>query len=277
MSLRADLEDKFVSANGYNIRYIEKGSGHPLICIHGLGAALSGDQWLVNIDALSSVSHVYCPDMPGWGLSDLPTSGYSFPMLVDTIKEFCDALGLEKVDVAGQSLGGWLAALYAYYYPDRVRRVIIVGNAGLNPAPAGIAQPFQLMDRDQLRNSLYREWTSFVPITEEQIDELERRMNRPGRQDAYEALRAAVLDETARETYSLRDKLPDMMHPILVCWGDNAPGIRLQYGIEAFNLAPNGRLVVTYGGDHSAMGYNAPEISSQAVLFLSDKEVKPAK
>ena len=277
MALRSDLEDKYVTANGYSIRYIEKGSGRPLVCIHGLGAALSGDQWLVNIDALSTVAHVHCPDMPGWGLSDLPDSGYSFPMLVETVRGFCDALGLEEVDVAGQSLGGWIAALYAYYHPERVRRVILIGNAGLNPAPAGIAQPFQLMNRDQLRNTLDREWTTFVPITEDQIDELERRMNRPGRLAAYEALRAAVLDEGAREAYSLRDKLPGMQHPVLVCWGDDAPGIRLQYGLEAFNLAPNGRLVVTYGGDHSAMGFNAREVESQAIAFLTDPEVKPAK
>ena len=73
------------------------------------------------------------------------------------------------------------------------------------------------------------------------------------------------------------DKLPKMQHPILVCWGDDAPGIRLQYGIEAFQLAANGRLVVTYGGDHSAMGFNAREVESQIVAFLTDKEVKPAK
>jgi pimeloyl-ACP methyl ester carboxylesterase len=68
-----------------------------------LSAQVSGDQWLVNIDALSTVAHVYCPDQPGWGLSSLPPDGYSFDMFVATIKGFCDALGLEQVDIAARA------------------------------------------------------------------------------------------------------------------------------------------------------------------------------
>lgn len=277
MALRGDLEDKYAQANGYRIRYIDKGSGPPLVCLHGLGAALSGDQWLVTIDALSSVAHVYCPDMPGYGLSDLPPDGYSFDMFVETVKGFCDALGLDQVDVTGQSMGGWTAALYAYYHPERVRRVILIGNAGLNPPLPGAGRPFELMDRAQLRNSLNREWTNFVSITETQIDELERRMQRPGRHEAYRALAAVIQDDANRQKYSLRDKLPLMQQPILVVWGDNAPGIGLQYGIEAFQLAPNGHLVVTLGGDHNAMAFTPREFESQAIAFLTEPEVKPAK
>jgi pimeloyl-ACP methyl ester carboxylesterase len=277
MALRADLEDKYVNANGHRIRYIETGSGQPLVCVHGLGAALSADQWLVSIDALSSVAHLYCLDMLGYGLSDLPTGGYSFQGFVDTVRGFCDALRLDQVDVIGQSMGGWIAALYAYNHPQRVRRVILVGNAGLNPALPGAGRPFELMNRDQLRNSLMREWTQFVTITEAQVDELERRMQRPGRLEAYRALTAVIQDDANRKEYSLRDKLPSMQQPILIVWGDNAPGIRLEYGLEAFQLAPNARLVVTYGGDHNAMGFTPHEFESQAIAFLTEPEVKPAK
>jgi 2-hydroxy-6-oxonona-2,4-dienedioate hydrolase len=277
MALRDDLKDLHTKANGYDIRYIEKGNGRPLVCLHGLGAANSGDQWIVNIDALSSVAHVYCPDLPGWGLSSMPDKGYSFPMLVETVKGFCDSLGLEEVDVAGQSLGGWIAALYAHDHPERVRRVILVGNAGLNPPLATMSRTFQGMNRDQLRNYLSREWTTFVPINEGQVDELERRMNLPGRAAAYEGVLHAVHDEDARAAFSLRDRLPNMQQPVLVVWGDNAPGIKLQYGIEAFQLAPNGRLVVTYGGNHSAMGFTAREFESAAISFLGEETVAPAK
>jgi pimeloyl-ACP methyl ester carboxylesterase len=276
-ALRDDLEDKYVTVNGYRIRYIEKGSGPPLVCLHGLGAALSGDQWLSTIDSFSTVAHVYCPDQLGYGLSDLPDDGYSFDGFVDTVKGFCDSLGLQQVDVAGQSMGGWIAALYAYYHPECVRRVVLIGNAGLNPPLAGIGRPVELMNRDQLRNSLTREWGTFVPITDTQVDELERRMQRPGRLDAYRALRSVGEDESNREKYSLRDKLPGMPHPILVIWGDNAPGIRLQYGIEAFQLAPNARLVVTLGGDHNAMAFTPREVESQVVAFLTAPEIKQAK
>lgn len=278
MSLRADLPDKYVVANGHSTRYIEKGDGPPLICLHGLNASLSADQWLVAIDALSSVAHVYCLDLPGWGLSDLPESGYSYPMFIETIKGFCDALGLEQVDVAGQSMGGWFAALLAYYHPQLVRRVVLIVNAGLNPPLPGVGQsPFQLLNREQIRGAMTREWTRYLPLEEAHLDELERRMQRPGREAAYRALQAEILDEGNRATYSLRDKLPQMQQPILVCWGDNASGIRLRYGLEAFELAPNARLVVTYGGDHNPMGFTAREFEAQVAAFLTDPEVKPVK
>ena len=274
MALRNDLQDKYVKANGYDVRYIEKGNGRPLVCLHGLGASSSGDQWLVNIDALSEVAHVYALDLPGWGLSSLPAEGYSFEMLVETVEGFCAALGLQEVDITGQSLGGWIAALHAYYHPERVRRVILVGNAGLNPMPNFINRNFELMNREQLRNSLVREWTTFVPITDAQVDEQEQRMNRPGRQAAYRSLVEAVHDPDARIKYSLRDKLPSMQQPVLVVWGDDAPGIALQYGLEAFDLAPNGRLAIIFNGNHSPMGFAPREFEAQAKAFLTQDEVK---
>ncbi len=277
MALRDDLEDKYVTANGQRMRYIEKGSGQPLVCIHGLSAALSGDQWLITIDALSKVAHVYCLDMPGYGLSDLPADGYSYDGFIESVKGFCDALGLDQVDITGQSMGGWIAALYAHAYPERVRRLVMIGNAGLNPPLASAGAPFELMTRDQLINSLNREWTTFVPWTDAQLDELERRMQRPGRLEAFRALTAVIQDPESREKFSLRSRLPEMSMPILVVWGDDAPGIRLQYGIEAFELAPNGRLAIIYGGNHNAMAFGPREVEAQMIAFLTAEEVKPAK
>ena len=275
MSLRADLPDQYVNVNGMNVRYIEKGSGHPLVCFHGLGVGLSADQFLVNVDAFSKFAHVYAFDMPPWGLSDYSPNGYSFPFWAETARGFCDALNLDQVDVVGQSVGGWFAALYASEYPDRVRRVILVGAAGLNPAPPRAAGEVRLPDRDQLRASLYSEWREFHPITDEMVDEQVRRMERPGRAEQYGLAQQVIFDTPTREKYSLRQRLPSMQHPLLAAWGDNPRAIRLQYGIEAARLAPNGRLLITFGGDHSAMGFTAKEFEAAATTFLTAEEIKP--
>jgi pimeloyl-ACP methyl ester carboxylesterase len=274
MALRPDLEDRYVSANGYNIRYIEKGEGHPLLCLHGLNPQVSADQWIVNIDALSEVARVIAIDLPGWGLSSLPPEGISFEGFVETIRAFCDALGLDVVDTCGQSMGGWLAALYAATYPERVRRVVLVGNAGLNPSPPGVSQVFNVPDRDTISTVLTREWSGNVELTPYLLDEQERRMNLPGRKQSYEALLHAVHDPDLRKQYSLRERLPSMQQPILVVWGDDATGIPLVYGLEAFQLAPNARLAVIHGGNHSPMGVTPREFEMQAVRFLTEPEVK---
>ena len=98
-------------------------------------------------------------------------------------------------------------------------------------------------------------------------------MKFPERKPAYDAVLHAVHNPDARAKYSLRDKLPQMQHPTLVVWGDDATGIPLLYGLEAFRLAPNGRLAITYGGNHSPLGLTPRDFESQAIRFLTEPEV----
>lgn len=278
MSLREGLEDKYVTVAGRNIRYIEKGTGHPIICIHSTGISLSADQWLVSIDALSTVAHVYALDMPGWGLSDYAEE-YSFPVWTETIKGFCDALGLEQVDVAGQALGAWFVSLFASKYPERVRRAILISLTGFGPPPSGVASGarFELPTREQLRDALWREWTDYLPITDEVLDIQENRMQRPGRLEEFMKVRAYINDLSVREQFSPRHLLPNMPMPILLAWGDNSPVTRVEHSFEAFQLAPNPRLLVTLGGDHNPMGFSAREFEAAAITFLTATETKPIK
>lgn len=279
MSLRPDIADHYVTVNGLKVRYIEKGTGTPLLCLHGLGPALSADQYLVAIDDFSKFARVVAMDMPGWGLSDMPASGYSFKFWMDTVKSFCDALHLQQVDVMGQSMGGWFATLYAYENPERVRRVVLIGNAGLNPpAVAQPGQPLTLPDRDALRANLYNEWRQFHPITDAMVDEQVRRMGTPpNRGQVGQQIRDYIMTPANREAASLRTRLPAMKQPILVVWGDNPTAIGLQWGIEAFNLAPNARLMVTHGGNHSAMGYTYDQFLPAAKAFLTAAEIPATK
>ena len=278
MSLDPKIEDKFVTANGYKLRYIEKGSGRPLIALHGLSATVSADQWLPVIDALAGAARVIALDMPGWGLSDLPADGYSFDMFTQTIDAFCDALGLSEVDVMGQSMGGWWAGLFAHAHPEKVRRAILVGAAGLNAGSASLSGTFQAMNRDQIRGGMLREWGAGRAVTDADLDELERRMNLPGRVEAYNAARGLIFTNSEREKYSLRTRLPDLQMPVLMVWGDDGGGVvNLQHGIEAFQLAPNGRLILLYGGGHNAAGFKTAAFAPQAIEFLGAAEVKPVE
>ncbi len=199
-------------------------------------------------------------------------------MWVETIRDFRDQLGLDEIDIVGQSMGGWTAALFAYTHPRRVRRLILVGAAGLNPLlPSMAGGELVLPEREALRTHLWREWTDYEPITDAQVEELYRRSRLPGRKEAYEAIQRFITNEEVRDQYSLRRFLPAMQLPILVCWGDDNSGIRVRYGIEAFWLAPNARLSVAYGGDHSSMGFALPEFSRVVRKFLTTDELKFVK
>ena len=55
---------------------------------------------------------------------------YSFAYIVDFVREFQDALGIERSNIVGHSMGGWLASLFAYESPNRVNKLVLVGSGG---------------------------------------------------------------------------------------------------------------------------------------------------
>ena len=92
-----------------SLNHVRRGSGEPLLLIHPLGAELV--VWEPVLDRLSSQRDVIAVDMPGFGLSPALANG-SAPtpqVLAASIGGFLDSLGLERVHVAGNSLGGWVA------------------------------------------------------------------------------------------------------------------------------------------------------------------------
>ncbi|MBM3940786.1 MAG: alpha/beta fold hydrolase [SAR202 cluster bacterium] len=278
MSLRADLTDRYVKLpNGFNIRYLERGEGRPVVLVHGLGITMAADQWINNYDALAKHLHVYSLDMPGWGLSDLPASGYSFERWAETLAQFTRALGLGQVDVIGQSLGGWSAMFFAHQHPELVRRLVLVVNAGLNPPPSGLTGAFQLPDRARMRAIHETLWRGDVRVTEEMLDELERRVRRPGRDAAFIAIRDYVGDLGVRERYSPRHLLPTMHMPVLHVWGDNADPLLVQYGIEQYDLTPHPRLAVIYDGGENPQGHAPRQFEDAATRFLTSPDIAPIK
>ena len=260
------LENKYVTVNGLRIRYLEAGTGQPIVLVHPVGVETYAESWLVNFDAFSKIGHVYALDLPGWGLSDAPTDdSYSFPHWVETIKGFCDALELQQVDLIGRTLGGWLAALFAHQYPERVRRVALLGTAGLNPGSYAAAEHAVWPTPESLRRN----------YSDDAIrNEVYQRLQEPGREAAYQKLWAYVGDPKVREEWSLRTRLPQMQTPILFASTDNNKGgIPVQYAWEGFMLAPLARLHVC----SQVVGPTGPEYERVAVSFLTADEITPAK
>jgi len=277
MSLRPDIPDQFVTLpNGLKVRYMEKGSGFPLLCVHGLGVTMGADQWISNFDAFAKVAHVYSIDVPGWGWSDLPDKGYSFDMWSDTLAQFCRAVGIQQTDVVGHSLGGWISIYFAHQHPEIVRRLILGVNAGLNP-PVGTLTggAYKLPDRQRVRGIHENLWRGNVEVTEEMVDELMKRLERPGRAKAYDAIRSYVGLPETREKFSPRRLLPELKMPVLYAWGDDADPLLLEFGLEEFRLTPHARLAVIYRGGEMPQGYRPREFEAAVIPFITDKVIEP--
>jgi pimeloyl-ACP methyl ester carboxylesterase len=258
-------EEYLTTQDGMKIRYLKvAGSGRPVVLVHGLAVQNSGDQWLSSMEALSKLGPLYAIDMPGWGASDMPESGYSFPMWIGAIDALVKETGADEIDLIGQSLGGWFAAVYANQNQDKVRRLALLSNAGLNPSPPNQRSTFNLPSREQIRNLEY--------VTPEMADAIYDQMDRPGRAEAYANILDYINDPAVREEWGPRNFLADMKMPILFGQADTNRAIKPEFALEGYKLAPHGRLVITMGGSAPG-GYNTPELIAASIRFFQMDEV----
>ncbi|QQK07597.1 alpha/beta fold hydrolase [Miniphocaeibacter halophilus] len=124
---------KSVITGKYKTNYLESGKGYPLIFIHGSGPGVSAyANWRLVLPKVAEKAHCYAMDMLGFGYSDKPTDvKYGMKIWTQQIVDFMDALNIEKADFVGNSFGGSLALSMALKYPERVRKLIMMGPMGV--------------------------------------------------------------------------------------------------------------------------------------------------
>lgn len=119
-----------VEVGGTRLRYVRVGDGErAVVLLHGFGG--DKDTWLFNLDALAEGRSVYALDLPGHGESDKRVADGSVAGLAATVAAFLDALGLERVDLVGHSMGAVVGMAVAAAAPARVRSLTLLAPAGL--------------------------------------------------------------------------------------------------------------------------------------------------
>ncbi|MEO8042375.1 MAG: alpha/beta fold hydrolase, partial [Acidobacteriota bacterium] len=146
-------QEKTVSVFGAKINYVEAGdpAKPTVILLHGLGGNLQN--WVFTIPALATNFHVIAPDQIGFGKSDRVMLKYRVGTYVDFLDKFMSELKIEKASLVGNSLGGWVAAMTAMKYPNRVEKIVLADAAGLKPAEVDLSQIYALnySTRDEVK------------------------------------------------------------------------------------------------------------------------------
>ena len=125
------LAEKTVPVDAHEVHYLDGGRGAPVVLLHGIFS--EKDHWVDFARNLTGSYRVIVPDLPGYGESGrLAEHSYDYAAQVERLKILLDTLGTEPVHLAGSSMGGTIAALFAMRYPDRVASVAFIG------APHGI-------------------------------------------------------------------------------------------------------------------------------------------
>ena len=132
-------------AGRYVTRVIEAGRGEPLVLLHGTGG--HAENYVRNIAPIALHFRVIAMDFLWHGRSQ--TSGFStevLPPLVDQVRDVLDTLELDRAHIEGQSLGGWVAMLFALAHPKRLGKLVLTTPMGYRPD--GHAEPDQKPTRE---------------------------------------------------------------------------------------------------------------------------------
>jgi pimeloyl-ACP methyl ester carboxylesterase len=116
--------------HGYRRAFTFVGQGPALLLIHGIGD--SSDTWRNLIPTLAREYTVIAPDLLGHGRSDKPRADYSVAAYANAMRDLLSVLGVERATVVGHSLGGGVAMQFAYQYPERCERLVLVATGGVS-------------------------------------------------------------------------------------------------------------------------------------------------
>ncbi|HKP52412.1 MAG TPA: alpha/beta fold hydrolase [Chloroflexia bacterium] len=243
---------RFVDVKGVRVRYMEEGreqGGTPLLIVHGYNG--SCDYWYPHtVPALGLERWVIALDLPGNGLSG-KLQRHTLESYAEFIIDLIDALGLEKIDLMGHSMGGMIGIAAATNHPERFRKLVLVDSAGL---PELVKRPWLapilMLGDSSLRQVRY--YPTFIKI----------------------GLRARTPREGLRmiRTESVGEMLSRLTVPTLIVWGSNDRVVPLEHGAHMAQHIPGARLAIIRGAGHMPF-YEKPRECNRIVLsFLRGGE-----
>ncbi len=244
-----------VDVAGVRTRVLQAGSGPDLILLHGTGGHL--EAYARNIAGLAAHFRVTAYDMVGHGWSDLPDKPYTTDVLADHLVGLMDALGIERAHLSGESLGGWVAAWTAAYYPQRVDRLVL-------NTPGNIANKPEVMTRMRdstlaaVRNpddATVRTRVEFLfhhkeMVTDELVNLRRAVYTRPGFDRAVENI-LVLQDPQIRRDFAWNPSwVGTITAPTLLLWTDHDPTGGLDEADLLLDWLPDSRLFVITDAGH---------------------------
>jgi len=125
----SEVRLRFRTIHGHRRAFRVAGKGPALLLIHGIGD--SSDTWADVIPGLAAHYRVIIPDLLGHGASDKPRADYSVGGYANGMRDLLSVLGVERATLVGHSLGGGVAMQFAYQYPERTERLVLVATGGV--------------------------------------------------------------------------------------------------------------------------------------------------
>ena len=257
------LATEEIRLHGHRVRFHLAGDGPVLVLLHGI--ASTADTWTRVAGALAAHHTVLAPDLLGHGASAKPRGDYSLGAYASGVRDLVAALGFERMTVVGHSLGGGIAMQFAYQFPERVERLVLVSSGGLGREVHPLLRAATLPGSELVLALLGGGW---LRATGGAVGAAMARVGlRTGEDLAGVATGIASLGEPAARTAFVhtaraaldargqRVSATDRLYlaaelPTLIVWGERDPIIPVAHGRAAHAAIPGSRLEVFADAGH---------------------------
>jgi 2-hydroxy-6-oxonona-2,4-dienedioate hydrolase len=247
---------RYVNAGGIRTRSLTAGSGEPIVFLPGTSGHL--DSFSQNVAAHAAHFEVHVIDQLGHGYTDKPDYDYTIDRYVEHVLAYLDAIGATTAILAGQSLGGWVAAWLASEHQERVSKLSLIAPGGTVANPEMMTKirtttkaAADSTDREMTRKRL--EWLMHDPqnlVTEELVDVRHAIYQQPEMSASLEHL-LILQNPEVREKFLMReDRLARITAPSLVVWTSDNPTGNIDEGNFWHRHIPGSKMVIIDGAGH---------------------------
>ncbi|MGQ0651870.1 MAG: alpha/beta fold hydrolase [Betaproteobacteria bacterium] len=265
----------------YRTRIIEAGEGKPLVLLHGTGG--HAENYIRNIMPLAQRHRVIAMDFIWHGGSQ--TSGFDpqvLPPLVDQVLDVLDTLKIGRAHLEGQSLGGWVAMLFALAHPQRLGRLVLTTPMGYRPdgheePDAKAAREANLSTlRDpsfpNVKTRLQRIVANPAMVEDESVHVRQHFYSDPAVNAVQQKLMTHYLGGPEPKRHAVTDAMARRIAaPTLVYWGDKN-FVPAAVGQRLASRIPNGKFICAPNCGHWAQ-FESFELHNREVLdFLAVRE-----
>jgi pimeloyl-ACP methyl ester carboxylesterase len=279
------LTPKEIELHGHRVSYRSGGSGPALLLLHGV--ANSSATWESVAPGLAEHFTLIAPDLLGHGESATPRGDYSLGAHASGARDVLTALGLERATVVGHSLGGGIAMQFAYQFPERSERLVLVSSGGLGREVHLLLRAAALPGADYVLPALT---SAGLLRVGRGVGGLLRRLrlapggdlevlaqgfasldNAGSRQAFLHTVRSVI--EPSGQRVSAHDRL-DLagLLPSLIVWGEKDSIIPVEHGEAAHAAMPGSRFEVFPGAGHMPHDTDPERFASLLIEFCSTTE-----
>lgn len=269
---------KFADIDGVKLHYQDKGSGIPVVLIHGYTS--STYTWKDVFGPLSEKYRVIAVDLKGFGFSDKPEGDYSRREQGKLINGLLAHLTIEKAWLVGNSMGGETALNAALAAPDKISGLILVDSAGvLFESRNGIAPWYArlpyigrgitalaLAGTGIVRSGLEKSFYDDKKVTDESVNYYHRLLK------TDKAQRAAMFARQQFGDHPIEDRLSEIKVPTLIIWGAEDEIIPLEAGKKMNSLIKNSGLKVYEKVGHIPEEEVPAQLTKDIIGFIEKTE-----